>query len=116
MNCGYLKIWGQFTEDVLVNRISLETGHTQYCEEYGGSKTLGHGQDLSIEYTSSGSRMLWIGSESDRGVTRVDPETKTIDVLSNLLLFGIFPFNTYYGTEQPMDSRSRFSRWQFFYK
>ena len=32
--------------------------------------------------------MLWIGSESDRGVTRVDPESKTIDVVSNLLPSG----------------------------
>jgi hypothetical protein len=79
---------GSFTEDVLVNRFSLETGHTQYCEEYGGGNALGHGQDLSIEYTSTGSRMLWIGSESDRGVTRIDPETKTIDVLSALLPSG----------------------------
>ena len=33
---------GNFTEDVLINRLSLESGYPQYCEEYGGSIALGN--------------------------------------------------------------------------
>ena len=45
-------------ENVLINRLSLKSGHTQYCEEYKESNNLGlgHGQDLE-EYTSNGDRL-----------------------------------------------------------
>ncbi|MEC7985553.1 MAG: putative metal-binding motif-containing protein [Myxococcota bacterium] len=77
-------------ENVLINRLSLLSGNSQYCEEYTESNNigLGHGQDLSLEYDSNGDPLLWIGSESDMGVTRVDPKTMTIDVLSQVLPTG----------------------------
>ena len=77
-------------ENVLINRLSLQSGNPQYCEEYKESNNLGlgHGQDLSIEYALNGERLLWIGSESDRGVTRVSTDSMTIEVLSNLLPSG----------------------------
>ena len=79
-----------FYENVLLNRLSLRSGNPQYCEEYTESNNLGlgHGQDLSIEYTSGGQRKLWIGSEDDRGVTRINPDNMTIEVLSDLLPTG----------------------------
>jgi hypothetical protein len=77
-------------ENVLINRLSLQSGNPQYCEEYkeGNNIGLGHGQDLSIEYSANGERLLWIGSESDRGVTRVDTDSMSIEVLSDLLPAG----------------------------
>ena len=71
-----------FYENVLLNRLSLRSGNPQYCEEYTESNNLGlgHGQNLSIEYTSGGQRKLWIGSEDDRGVTRINPDNMTIEV------------------------------------
>ena len=77
-------------ENVLINRLSLQSGNPQYCKEYKESNSLGlgHGQDLSLEYTSNGTRLLWIGSQSDRGVTRIDTESMTIEVLSSLLPSG----------------------------
>ncbi len=79
-----------FYENVLINKLSLQSGNSLYCEEYTESAgiPLGHGQDLSIEYTASGERKLWIGSESDRGVTRINPENMTIETLNNLLPSG----------------------------
>ena len=77
-------------ENVLINKLSLKSGNPLYCEEYTESNNLalGHGQDLSIEYLSNGQRRLWIGSEDDRGVTRINPDTMSIEVLSDLLPAG----------------------------
>lgn len=77
-------------ENVLINRLSLQSGNPQYCENYteGNNLGLGHGQDLSIEYASNGERLLWIGSQSDRGVTRVDFDSTSTEVLSELLPSG----------------------------
>lgn len=79
-----------FAENVLLNKLSLRSGNPLYCEEYTESNNigLGHGQDLSIEYTSNGDRLLWIGSESDSGVTRVNTDNMSIESLQNLLPAG----------------------------
>ena len=79
-----------FHEDVLINHLSLQTGTSQYCESYDHNNNLelGHGQDLSIERTTNNDLYLWIGSESDRGVTRINPQTQSIEVLSELLPAG----------------------------
>ena len=78
------------TENVLINQVSLESGNPQYCREYteGNNVALGHGQDLSIEHIGNNDIRLWIGSESDRGVSRVNPENYTIESIQNLLPSG----------------------------
>lgn len=78
------------TENVLINQLSLESGNPQYCHEYteGNNVALGHGQDLSMETLSGGQVRLWTGSESDRGVTRVDPANQTIESIQNLVPSG----------------------------
>ena len=73
-------------DDVLINRLSLRSGTSQYCYEYTDSLELGHGQDLSLEQTSSGMTYLWTGDSTDRGVARVNPETLVINEVPNLLL------------------------------
>ena len=88
------KLWmtidtSSLSDNALLNRLSLETGHSQYCEAYNAASIeLGHAQDLSLEYTSTGEVYLWTGSATDRGVSRIDPRTKTISVLSDILPLG----------------------------
>ena len=76
-------------ENVLLNQVSLESGNTSIAEfTEGNNVALGHGQDLSIEYVGSNDIRLWIGSESDRGVSRVNPENYSIESIQNLLPTG----------------------------
>ena len=78
-----------FQGNALLNRLSLDSGTSQYCEAYNASSIeLGHAQDLSLEYNSSGQLSLWTGSDSDMGVSKIDPDSQTIDVIPDLLPAG----------------------------
>ena len=45
-----------FSENVLVNRLSLSSGLSSYCEEFteDAGIPLGHGQDLSLSHKGTG--------------------------------------------------------------
>lgn len=75
---------GSNTEAVLINQLSLSRGVPRYCTPFEGNIELGHGQDLSLDYTSQ-SPILWTGSSSDMGVSKVNPRTLEVQSIQNLL-------------------------------
>ena len=71
------------TENVLINQVSLETnGIVESLPRQ--QRRLGTRSRFEHRVYGNNDIRLWIGSESDRGVSRVNPENYTIESVQNL--------------------------------